>query len=306
MIPVTIFALFTCLMLVITLFGYYRFVQPPKVDIQLGGPLGETTKRRFKAPDEQTALTFLNKIGRWLPAGKQAESTKQLLLHAGYSSAQALSIYQGIRIVALGGGVMLGLTILPPDALPAMKLLMMMGGSGMGFILPNFILMKKATARKECLRRSLPDALDLTIISVEAGLGLDQAIQYVAIELHEAHPELSEELQLIGLEMRAGLRRLDALQSFAARTGEEEIAKLVSVLVQNDRFGTSMAESLRNHSQYLRTRQKQEAEEKATKVGVKLVFPIFLFIMPSMMIVAAGPSLLQIFKFLMPMMEQVR
>lgn len=302
----TVFALFTSLLTAITLFGYYRFVRPPKVDVQLGGPLNETTRRRFSAPDEQTAFAFLHKIGRWLPAGKQAGATKQLLLHAGYSSAQALTIYQGIRLVSLAAGVMMGLAILPPDALPPMKILMMVGGSGIGFVLPNFILQKKIKARKDCLRRSLPDALDLTIISIEAGLGLDQALQYVATELHEAHPELSEELQLIGLEMRAGLRRADALQSSAARTGEEEIAKLVSVLVQNDRFGTSMAESLRNHSLYLRTKQRQEAEEKATKVGVKLVFPIFLFIMPSMMIVAAGPSLLQIFKFLMPMMEQVR
>lgn len=307
MIVAATFALFAGLMLAIAVFGYYRFVQLPPLDVRLGGPVNEPDKRSvFPAPDEKAAFALLHKVGGWFPAGKQTATITQLLVNAGYPSARALPIYQGIRLLALGGGVLLSMAILPVDAPPAMRLLMMMGGAGMGFIVPDIILKRKAAERKECLRRSLPDALDLTIISVEAGLGLDQAIQYVATELHDAHRELSEELQLIGLEMRAGLRRTEALQAFANRTGEEEIAKLVGVLIQNDRFGTSMAESLRTHSQYLRTRQKQEAEEKATKVGVKLVFPIFLFIMPSMMIVAAGPSLLQIFKYMMPLMQQVR
>ncbi len=301
------FALFSFVMLVITLFGYYRFVQPPGVDTRLGEPLlGGRIKNPFRKPDQDAAFALLHKLGGWVPAGKEAATNTQLLTHAGYGSSHALRIYQGLRLVALGVGVLISLAILPVGSPMAMRLLMLMGGCGIGFVIPDFVLKSKATGRKEHLRHSLPDALDLTIISVEAGLGLDQAIQYVATELHEAHPELSEEMRKIGLEMRAGLRRTDALQAFASRTGEEEIGKLVSVLVQNDRFGTSMAESLRTHSQYLRIRQKQEAEEKATKVGVKLVFPIFLFIMPSMMIVAAGPSLLQIFKYMVPMLQQAR
>jgi len=172
-------------------------------------------------------------------------------------------------------------------------------------VLPRFVLEKKVAKRQEILRLSLPDALDLMVVSIEAGLGLDQAIQHVAKELAPSHPQLSEEMQLVTLEMRAGKRRSDALRNFAERTGEAEFRKLVAILVQNDRFGTSMGESLRTHSDFMRTRRRQDAEERAGKVGVKLVFPIFFFILPSMLVVAAGPGLLQVFKYLFPMMKQI-
>jgi tight adherence protein C len=180
----------------------------------------------------------------------------------------------------------------------------MASGVAAGWILPRFVLQKKVAKRQDIIRLSLPDALDLMVVSVEAGLGLDQAIQHVGRELQESHPELSEELSLITLEMRAGKRRCDALRNLAERTGEPEIRKLTAILIQNDRFGTSMGESLRSHSDFLRVRRRQEAEERAAKVGVKLVFPIFFFILPSMLIVAAGPGILQIFKNLFPMMGQ--
>jgi len=141
------------------------------------------------------------------------------------------------------------------------------------------------------------------VVSIEAGLGLDMAMQHVARELQLSHPELSEEMTLVTLEMRAGKRRADALRNFAERTGESEIRKLIAILIQSDRFGTSMGESLRTHSDFLRTRRRQEAEERAGKVGVKLVFPIFFFILPSMLCVAAGPGILQIVKYLFPMMN---
>jgi len=172
-----------------------------------------------------------------------------------------------------------------------------------GWIMPRFMLQKKITKRQEIVRLSLPDALDMLVVSVEAGLGLDQAIQHVGRELQVSHPQLSEELQLLTLEMRAGKRRSEALRNFAERTGEPEVRNLVAILIQNDRFGTSMGESLRNHSDFLRTRRRQEAEERAGKVGVKLVFPIFFFILPSMVIVSAGPAILGIIKDLLPMMS---
>jgi tight adherence protein C len=134
-------------------------------------------------------------------------------------------------------------------------------------------------------------------------LGLDQAIQHVSRELAPTHKEVAEDLGLVTLEMRAGKRRADALRNLADRTDEPEIRKLVAILIQNDRFGTSMAESLRTHSDFMRVRRRQDAEERAGKVGVKLVFPIFFFILPSMLIVAAGPGLLQVFKNLFPMMR---
>ena len=125
----------------------------------------------------------------------------------------------------------------------------------------------------------------------------------LAAKYQAGHTELAEELALVGLEMRAGKRRAEALRNLADRTGEDELRKLVAILMQTDRFGTSMGESLRTHSDFMRLRRKQEAEEKAAKIGVKLVFPIFLFILPSMMIVAAGPALLKIFEDMFPMMQ---
>jgi tight adherence protein C len=231
---------------------------------------------------------------------------KTELLRAGFRSDAAVPVFFGLRIV--GVLLMLVLSLLmqskiPPN--PALKIAFMGFGCMTGWILPKFFLGKKLRARQEIIRLSLPDALDLLVVSVEAGLGLDQALQHVARELQLSHPQLSEEMSLVTLEMRAGKRRSEALRNLAERTGESEVRKLVAILVQNDRFGTSMGESLRAHSDFLRTKRRQEAEERAAKVGVKLVFPIFFFILPSMLIVSAGPGLLQIFKYLFPMMKQI-
>jgi tight adherence protein C len=165
------------------------------------------------------------------------------------------------------------------------------------------MLEKRIKKRLTILRLSLPDALDLMVIAVEAGLGLDQAINYVSTELRNAHPELTEEFTLVNLEIRAGKRRADALKNLGERAGEPELRKLMAILIQNDRFGTSIADSLRQHSDHLRVRRRQEAEERAAKVGVKLVFPIFFFILPAMMLVCAGPAVLGVVKYLLPLMK---
>jgi tight adherence protein C len=299
-------ALFATLMGTISLFGYRRYVRPARVNVQLGAPVVTAATRMASAkPREKPSIAMLTKIGSKLPKGRKVPATQLALSMAGYRSPQALHIFQGARLIAVCVGFGLALLLHFGESNPLMHMLLLVSGAGMGFRIPGFLLKKKVAKRKLHLKLSLPDALDLIIVAVEAGLGLDQAIQYVAVELREAHEELSEELQLIGLEMRAGLARADALKMFAERTGEEEIQKLVSILVQNDRFGTSMGESLRTHSQYLRNQRRQDAEERAAKVGVKLVFPIFFFIMPSMMIVAAGPGLLQLWKNLFPMMKQI-
>jgi len=299
-------ALFAALMGGISLFGYRRYVRPARVHVQLGAPVITASGRlELDNPRAKAPVAMLTRIGGMLPTGKKDAATKRALMMAGYRSEHALQVFYGARVVSVAFAFLLALVLHAGDGNPMMHMLLLVGGAGIGWRIPGFLLKKKVAKRQECLKLSLPDALDLIIVSVEAGLGLDQAIQFVAIELHDAHPELCDELQLLGLEMRAGLRRADALRVFAERTGEEEIQRLVAILVQNDRFGTSMAESLRTHSQFLRTRRRQDAEERAAKVGVKLVFPIFIFIMPSMMIVAAGPGLLQVFKFLFPMMKQI-
>jgi tight adherence protein C len=140
------------------------------------------------------------------------------------------------------------------------------------------------------------------VVCVESGLGLDQAIVQVAKELQFAHPEISGEFGLMNLEMKAGARRAEALRNLADRTGVDEVKKLVAVLVQADRFGTSVAQSLRGHSEYMRVQTRQQAEEKAAKLGVKLVFPIFFCILPSLFVVTVGPVLVKIMRELIPMM----
>jgi tight adherence protein C len=142
----------------------------------------------------------------------------------------------------------------------------------------------------------LPDALDLMVVCMEAGLGLDQAIASVAKELLSTHKDLSEELGLVTLEMRAGKRRMEALKNLSDRTGEPDLSKLVATMVQADRFGTSVAESLRAHSDFMRVKRRQQAEERAAKIGVKLTFPIFFLIMPAIMLVAAGPGIMQLIR----------
>ena len=302
---------FLALMAVMTWAGYRLLYKPGRFLRQLGRPVISDDGRPGMAIDEEpeasTVVTVLQQIGSHVPSSEaDAADLRTQLIRAGYRSENALMVFYGLKIVAvlamLVPCVMLE-SNMPPN--PAMKLALMASGVAAGWILPRFVLEKKVAKRQNIIRLSLPDALDLMVVSVEAGLGLDQAIQHVGRELQESHPELSEELSLITLEMRAGKRRSDALRNLAERTGEPEVRKLVAILIQNDRFGTSMGESLRNHSDFLRVRRRQEAEERAGKVGVKLVFPIFFFILPSMLIVAAGPGILQIFKYLFPMMKQI-
>jgi tight adherence protein C len=302
---------FLMLMLILSWVGYRLVYKPGKFMRQLGRPVITTDSQRaldaLGEPEPSTLVTFLNGVGSRVPSSEAEVATlKADLVRAGFRSENALPVFYGIRIMITL--LMLVLCIMleakmPPN--PVMKLGLMASGIGAGWVLPRFFLEKKVAKRQETLRLALPDALDLMVVSIEAGLGLDQAIQHVAKELHGSHPELSDEMSLVTLEMRHGKRRSEALRNFAERTGEAEFRKLVAILVQNDRFGTSMGESLRTHSDFMRVRRRQEAEERAGKVGVKLVFPIFFFILPSMLIVAAGPGILQIFKYLFPMMKSV-
>ena len=293
-------------------FGYRYFYKPGKFLRQLGAPVitADARQRVIDAeaePGTSTIVTILHQIGTKVPSSDaEVASLKMDLMRAGIRAESALAVFYGIRIISVLVLLCVSLILepkMPPN--PVLRMALMVSGCAAGWILPRFVLEKKVAKRELLLRLSLPDALDLLVVSVEAGLGLDQAIQHVARELQVSHPELSEELSLVTLEMRAGKRRADALRNLADRTGEPEIGKLTAILIQNDRFGTSMGESLRTHSDFLRTRRRQEAEERAGKGGVKLVFPIFFFILPSMLIVAAGPGILKIIKYLFPLMSGV-
>ncbi len=302
---------FLMLMIVCTWAGYRFLYKPGRILKQLGTPVIADDKRRAveqgDEPQGSTIVSVLRQIGSRVPSSDvEMANLRGSLQRAGYRSEHAAPVFFGLRIV--GVVVMLIVCLAVQRQMPEnqmLKIMFMLSGCMAGWVLPRFFLEKKVKKRQEIMRLSLPDALDMLVVSVEAGLGLDQAIQHVARELALTHPQLSEELQMVTLEMRAGKRRAEAMRNFAERTGEPEISKLVAILIQNDRFGTSMGESLRNHSDFMRTRRKQDAEERAGKVGVKLVFPIFFFILPSMVIVSAGPGLLQVFKDLFPMMKNM-
>jgi tight adherence protein C len=161
-----------------------------------------------------------------------------------------------------------------------------------GIVLPEAFILWRVGARQHRMRKGLPDALDLLVICVEAGLGIDQALMRVSEELRVVHPDLSEELQLVNLEMRVGKTRIEALRELARRTGVDDIKALVAMLAQTERFGTSIAQSLRVYSDDLRVRRRQRAEEMAAKTTVKMVPPLVLFIFPALMVVILGPAIL--------------
>ena len=161
--------------------------------------------------------------------------------------------------------------------------------AAIGYLLPGILLARKTELRKRDIRNGLPDALDLLIVCVEAGCGLDQAVIKAAEELGITYPELAYELRLVTTEIRAGKARIEAFKNFAARTKVDEVQSLVSLLVQTDKFGTSVAQALRTHADTSRTKRRQEAEERAAKVGVKLVFPLVLLLFPPLYIVLLGP-----------------
>jgi tight adherence protein C len=167
----------------------------------------------------------------------------------------------------------------------------------MGYIgarLPDWFVDRRTKSRREKIKQGLPDVLDLLVISIESGLSLDSAILSTAEDLELVHPVLSDELNFFQYEVRAGTSRTGALRNLGKRTGEPDMRKLTSLLIQADRFGTSVAKVLRTQARYMRLRRRQGAEEKAHKVGVKLVFPIFFLIMPAMFLVTAGPAILQL------------
>src|SRR5580658_4528485 len=302
-------ALFGLLATVIGAYGYNRYAKPSRLLQQLDPePAAAATLDLIGQPQQSLLSRRVQALGQHaLISPQDALTARRTLIAAGYRTESAVPTLYGVKLIL---AVTLAiLSILFRDSItanPVLRIVLPVAATVAGYWIPGFLLERKVSKRQEKLRLSLPDGLDLMVVSVEAGLGLDQAIQNVGRELPVAHPELSEELSLVTLEMRAGKRRADALRNLAQRTGEPELRKLTAILIQSDRFGTSMAEALRTHSEFMRVRRRQEAEERAAKVGVKLVFPIFFFILPSILVVAAGPGLLQVFKYLFPLMKGIQ
>src|SRR6478752_6647771 len=202
----------------------------------------------------------------------------------------------------VGSRVLLGLLgILSVIAIKGdFDLLWMVGVGGFGFFIPRFILKRMIRNRQRRITLALPDALDLTVICVEVGLALDQALMRVGEDLRHAHPDLSDEFHLVNLEMRAGKPRAEALRNLVDRTGVDDVRALVATLVQTDRFGTSVSQALRIHSDSLRTERRQRAEEQAAKTTIQMIIPLVLFVLPSIIFVTLGPAIIQLFRILAP------
>jgi tight adherence protein C len=250
-------------------------------------------------PKQKSLLSALQQTGsslgsmveqfeKVLPKSKEEIGiAQQRLVRAGYRGESALNVFYGCKVIAplvlCALAAVSGLASLGPFFVYALCL-------AVGFLMPDFWLGKRITKRQKRMRRGLPDVLDLMVICVEAGLSLDQATARTATELTGAQPDLCEELRIVVLEQRAGRVRADAWRNMAERTGEESLRNLVSMLVQSEQFGTSIAKTLRVHSDTLRTQRVQAVEEMAAKTSVKLVFPLVLFIFPALFLVVLGPA----------------
>jgi tight adherence protein C len=262
---------------------------------------GTTVAEAQVRPRFEGLVGFVKRVGEKAPRSLKEMGTLRLrLVQAGYRRDEALTVFFGIRVVVALSLFALFSTSMVIKA----NLMFALGGLAIGYLLPGMVLARMAKRRSHRIRLSLADMLDLLVVSVEAGLGLDQALTRVGAELAFAYPELSDELRLINLELRAGKPRSEALRNLADRTGVDDLSSLVTMLIQTDKFGTSIAQSLRVYSETLRTKRRQRAEEAAAKTGVKMVFPLVFCIFPAIWVVTIGPAVIRFVTVLVPLIEK--
>ncbi|MFB3854339.1 MAG: type II secretion system F family protein [Vicinamibacterales bacterium] len=271
------------------------------VDRRLQEVTGALKPTPLPQPRFDGVVEVIKRVGNKVPRSPSEMGKLRLrLVQAGFRRDEALAILFGIRVI-LAVAVFL---LLATPVVVRPNVMLALGGLCLAYLLPGIVLARLAKRRQHRIRLSLADALDLLVVSVEAGLGLDQALQRVGKELEFAHPELSDELRLVNLELRAGKARTDALRNLADRTGVDDVSSLVAMLIQTDRFGTSVAQSLRVHADTLRTKRRQRAEEAAAKTGVKMVFPLVVCIFPAIWIVTIGPAAIKFVTVLFPMVDK--
>jgi len=228
-----------------------------------------------------------------------ASPLRQQLIHAGYREPSAVAIYWGAKLMLTVGLGILGFLVLKTATGDTAKALLAGGwGAGLGWVGPSLHVRSRARARQKDIQRALADALDLMVVCVEAGLALNQALVRVADEIRHVSTVTSDELTLVNLEIRAGVPRDEAMRNLGDRTGVADLQSLVAMLIQTDRFGTSVAQALRVHSDTMRTKRRQRAEEAAAKTTIKLVFPLAFCIFPALFVVILGPALISIYRTL--------
>ena len=276
----------------------------PNRAVAIDRRLQELTMPREDEPEAkprmQSLVGMFKRIGEKAPRSpKELGNLRLRLVQAGYRRDEAITVFFGIRVLC----AFALFAFFSTSIIARPNMLMALAGLGVGYVVPGMVLARMAKRRAHRIRLALADALDLLVVSVEAGLGLDQALQRVGSELEFAYPELSDELRLINLELRAGKPRAEALRNLADRTGVDDLGSLVTMLIQTDKFGTSVAQSLRVYSDTLRTKRRQRAEEAAAKTGVKMVFPLVICIFPTIWVVTIGPAAIRFITVLMPMVE---
>ena len=288
----------------ITFLGYYLQQRYSSVRRRLqSGPRVKTDIMRPQMEDKPAFISssLAEKLEKKLDLRKDGPTIKRLqakLIQAGIYTERAIPLFLGVKM----GGLLV---------LPVLVLYILWGSTSqrgllmgiplilcaLGYFLPNFILNRMISSRQYKIKESLPDALDLLVVCVEAGQGLDAAIKRVSEDLKASSPIISQELILVNLEIMAGLDRQQALKNLGERTGVEELISLCNVLIQSERFGTSIAQALKTQSDYLRTARRQRLEGLAAKTPVKLVFPMLLFIFPAIMVVLLGPAIIRLSEF---------
>lgn len=242
-------------------------------------------------------VNFFRSIGDRFPGSQKAENPfRKRLQMAGYRSQSAVSVFYGMKCgsTLLFGGLF-GIIGVFAGNFFNIPLVPMICGAGLGFLLPDRVLEWRARARVTRLRTGLPAALDLMVLGIESGQSLDYTIADASRALKTTHPDLSDELAQLQLQLRAGHSRSEAFRNFADRNREPEIRKLCTVFIDADRFGTPLGPALRTHAKYLRTRFRQQSQEAARKVGVKLIFPVFFLIFPSVLLVTLGPACMMMY-----------
>ncbi len=276
--------------------------------LKTGGDIESSIEAKPKVAPWVGRVIELAKPVAKLSVPKEGWESSQLrirFMNAGYRSETAPMIFfiaKTVLTFLLPVMFILYITISGAQYSANILLLFIVISAGLGYFLPNVFLERRIAYRKREILDSFPDAMDLIIVCVESGLGLDAALARVSEEMHMISPTLGEELHLINLELRAGSSRERALRNLALRTGVEDIDTLVAMLVQSDRFGTSVAQALRVHAENLRTKRRLRAEEAAAKIALKLLFPLIFFIFPSMLLVLLGPALISINRILLPAM----
>lgn len=260
----------------------------------------EATIQSAVMPDESAAAELAQRLASPLnkmlpPSATEAKRLQKQLMHAGFRSAEAPIIYRAIQLCSMAGFPLMVAAVCAVMAWPlGNALIYIILAFVAGFFLPRFVLKRITNNRQRELRWGLADALDLMVVSVEAGLGLNAAMMRVASELKDVHHAVATEFELANLEIRVGRDRDEALRNLAERTGVDDLRSLVAMLIQTDKFGTSIAKGLRIFSDSLRTKRRQRAEQEAQKAAVKLLFPLACFLFPTLFIAILGPAALNL------------